>query len=318
MSRKVLVLSVIGAVCLSVLFTGCGPQADLSLKFNPNQVTTYKVITQATKMFKFEQPSLDKVREDQTGTNMEVVFDQQITNVDQKGDAIAQITLKDIKYKAVEKGEVKFDFDSSRDADKKQKFAKLLGQTYKIRITKSGAIQVIDAKDARNAVKGGYDGTVAKGFLRDDTIQKRHEILALPTEKTSVAKGDSWSSVTASPPGMLAPKSYKKTYTLTNVKDQGSAKLAIVDMTAGTSDTPAEDLPKDTSGMGPFAKMFDTEETYTGQMTLDTQTGKVLTYNEKLDVKYIAAETSAEQKSDKGPDTLTMGFIYAVDMEVVN
>ena len=320
MTGRVLMRVLGVGVLFSMIFAvGCGPQADLALKFEPQDAATYEVKTDIIKMFKFEQPSVNKVKEDETSTEIKVRFLQEIQQVDNAGGAIAKITLKGIKYRAVEKSEEKFDFDSDREADKSDNFAKLIGQSYKIRIAPDGVITVVDAKAARAAVKGGYEGTVAKGLLKDEMIVQRHEVPGLPeSERSALGKGDSWSKVKGSPPGLLAPKSYEKIYTLTDTKEGGGKTVAVVNMSAATSEKAAPDQPKASTGMGPFAKMFDTEEKYTGKLMLDLDTGKVLKYNEKLDVKYIATEEPAEQKSDKGLDTLTMGFVYAVSMELVD
>ena len=83
-----------------------------------------------------------------------------------------------------------------------------------------------------------------------------------------------------------------------------------------TSKAP-EDASTDDQGMGVFAKMFDSEENFTGQMVLDLNTGKVQKYNEELAASYVAAESPREQVKGKGPDILTMGFTHAVSLEMI-
>ena len=80
----------------------------------------------------------------------------------------------------------------------------------------------------------------------------------------------------------------------------------------------AADMPKDDAkGMGFFGKMFDNKETYTGKLLLDTHTGKVNGYSEKLKSEWVAVEPAEEVKSDKGTDVLTMGFNYMYSIEAI-
>ncbi len=320
MFRKVLTWVVTGAVCLSVLFVaGCGPQADLALKFAVGDKLKYKVTEESIKDFKFEQPSIDKVRFEPRNATVQVEFIQEIESVDQQGAATAKIIVKGFKYRVTDKGKVKFDFDSSRKADKKKPFAKLIGKSYKIRLLPDGSVKVVDARSIRNAVKPGTSAKVAKALMSNKSIQKRHEILSLPEAGSQLLRqGDNWTRVKETEQRLMVPKSFEKTYTLKKVKEQDGRRLAFVDMNATESPTPLKGVVKIAGGMGLFANLFDAEETYTGQMVLDLDTGKVTKYNEKLVTKYIAAEQSAKQKPDKGPDLLTITLTYATTVEMID
>ncbi len=127
----------------------------------------------------------------------------------------------------------------------------------------------------------------------------------------------SWSRVVGSPPGLLAPKTFEKTYTLASVEGPRGNRIATILMNAVESAEPAPVTEQQSPGMGMFAKMFDATETYTGKMVLELGTGKVLQYNEKLAVTYLAAEEPRDQSSDKGPDTLMMRLTRSVSMEIV-
>jgi predicted small lipoprotein YifL len=319
MSRRICVLSVVAASLL-VSLAGCGGRANLTLNFVPNDVVTYKVSTQTIKDFRFEQPSLNppKLSEQQSGTTIDVVFDQRIEKVDPDGSAVANVTIKDIIYIVKDKDDVRFDFDSQRASDKDQPFAKVVGQSYKIKISPDGKVQTVDAAAARNAVTAGFQGQIAKAFFSDERIADRHEIMALPDPGASDLKvKGSWNRVVPSPPGLLTPKSYQKVYTLTRVDGPKSNRIATVNMVAAESAKAADNAPEGIKGMGIFANMFDTKEAYTGKLVLETGTGKVLDYYEKLEAKYLAAEEPAGGSSDKGPDTLTMGFTYAVTVKAL-
>jgi len=310
--------AVIGAVCLSALFAGCGPQADLALKFAVGDRTEYRLNDENIKDFRFEQPSLNKVRSEPRSTNTQIKFIQEIESVDENG-GVAGITIKGLKYFVKDKGDVKFDFDSSREADKKKPLAKLLGKSYKIKLASDGGVQVLDAKKIRNAVTGGQAYRMAKALLSDKSIQERHKILFLPdADKSLLQKGDSWSRTEAAQQRLMVPKAFEKTYTLKNVTGRGGVQIAVVEMSATETATPPGTVSKIAGGIGLFANMFDTEEDYTGEMVLDLDTGKVAKYYEKFVTKYIAAEPSAKQKPDKGPDLLTIVLTYSTTMEMLD
>ena len=319
MARKVLVCIACVGICVMMLVVGCATQADLSLKPRTGDATTYNVKTEMIKDFKFEQPSLEKVKEEQTISTIESTFVQQTEGIEADGSAVANITIKEIKYYVNEKGDVKFEFDSTSEKGKKDPFAKLIGKSYKIKISPAGDVTVVDAEAARKVVTSGYAGRVAKSFLDDKNIAKRHEILALPEAgKSMVSVGDSWKRIEASPPGLLSPKSYEKTYTVEKLSGSEGAQVAHVTMNAVESAVAAADAEQGAGSLGPFAKMFDTEDSLTGNMVLDLGSGQVDEYNEKLVVKYIVAEASAHQKPDKGPDTLMIRFTHSIAVEKVN
>ena len=172
--RTPLWLTVI-AVCLLACLTGCAKQASLTLKFAPEDTTTYRVSTEMIKDFRFEQPSLTppKLKEEQSGTTVDVTFEQKIDKIQSDGSALATVTVKEIVYIVKDKDTLKFDFDSTRQADKDKPLAKAIGQSYTIKISPAGVAEVVDAKDARSAVTAGYEGKVAKALFSDKRIKKR-------------------------------------------------------------------------------------------------------------------------------------------------
>ncbi|OQY06928.1 MAG: hypothetical protein B6I25_02925 [Planctomycetales bacterium 4572_13] len=90
---------------LSVLLvSGCGPSADLSLKFSPDHTARYKATTETTKLFRFDQPNLGKLKEEQTQSLIEMDFTQTIQSVDADGNATARITVNDLKIDIVNYG----------------------------------------------------------------------------------------------------------------------------------------------------------------------------------------------------------------------
>jgi hypothetical protein len=295
----------------AILISGCGPSADLELKLTPEQTARYKSTSEVIKDFRFEQPNLNKLREEQTKTRIEMDFTQSVENIDADGNAVVKVTLNDLKVEIVNKNEPKFAFNSADEKDKDNPLAKLLGQSYTIQLTPAGQAKLLDAKAALAAVTAGYEKKVAEGLLDPKSVAERHQVLALPTDKqTGLSVKDTWSQVVPSPPGLLAPKNYNKVYTLSTIENN----IATVDMTASES-TEAPEGAASASSMGMFAKMFDNEDNYTGTMKLDMSKGQVLLSEETLVSSYVAQETPENADPAKGPDTLTMRFTNRVHLE---
>jgi hypothetical protein len=319
--KKVGFWAVMIGVCVLAAAGGCVKQEKLALKFNPGDTGTYKVTIESIKDYKFEQPSINQTKEQQTLNSVEIVYNQKIQSVDPAGDAKALITIEGLKYLSKSPKGTAIDFDSSKEADQKNALENLIGQSYVIKISPAGqVVGVEDVRKALDAVKGDtLEQKTAQSLLADDAIKQRHSIVALPEKKNEFEKvGRTWSKVQAGPAGMLTPRSYEKVYTLQKVEGEKGQQVAVVTMEARPSATrPASMSSEESKGMGFFEKMFDNKETYTGQMLMDVTTGKVKSYNEKLKSEWVAVEPAEEQKSDKGPDVLTMGFTYVYDIEKV-
>ena len=317
---------IIFCVMVAVLsfLAGCQQQqqgAELVLNFQPGGEVLYRVVTETGQDYEFDQPSINKNTETHTSSRIEVAFAQKTEIIGGNGNAIVNITINGLKYVAGGSKGKTMDFDSSRAKDKSEPLAKLIGQSYKIKITPAGEVEVIDAKAARGVIKTGFASKVAKTLLSDDEIQKRHSVLALiDASQGTIAKGDSWSSLAASPKGTLMPKSFEKIYTLTDVKKQGGEKVAVITMRAVPSSKPAEGVPDDPKGFGALASVFGIEDTdtYDGELVLNLSTGQIIQYQESFKAEWVAAQSPEEQTSDKGPDTLTMGFTHRYSVEMIN
>lgn len=308
-------------VCVSlmmVLLAGCGEKkAAIQLSLAPQSQTTYKVVTGTGKDYSFVQPSINKTKERHSGATMEMVFNQQVQSVDAQGNATAVITVKQLKYTSQDSQGKEIVFDSQSPNSKSDPLMKLIGATYKIKISPKGSVEVLDASQARGIIKEGAEAKVAERLFSDEEIARRHQVMALFDAKGAAKKGDKWSTVQTSPPGMLRPKTFEKVYTLTDVKEVNGQRIATVEMNAVPSSKRAEGTEDKEPAMGFFANMFEEKDNYTGKMIIDLSTGQIDKYNETLKAEWVAAETPEEQKSDKGPDQLTMGFTYLYSIEKV-
>ena len=128
LSRIIGWLAVMG-IC-TMLLAGCEAQApqiakpapagrvaNLALGFEPGDTTSYKLVMETDKGYRYEQSSKSKTDEEHTGTTLEMTFTQQIKNVDEQGSAVAKITIKSLKYFSPVKNDVRGDFDSSNERD---------------------------------------------------------------------------------------------------------------------------------------------------------------------------------------------------------
>ncbi len=291
-----------------LLVAGCGNK--LTLKFTPQDSTAYKVITEARRDIKGEGALSDDsiFKGGATGNRAEMTFTQQIQSVNEKGNAVAKITIKKLKYLAEVKDKVTMDFDSSREKDQNSPLFKLIGQSYTIEITPAGQVsKVVDVSEAKAIVKGGSSANqAASTLLKPEAIKLRHTIPALPISgKNQLKSGDSWSNVKTFNFGMMGSKSYERIYTLKDIEDVDNRRIAIVEMNAIPSAEMAEELHEE-QAMGVFSKMFDNTETYTGRLKLDLNAGRTEEYFEKLRSEWVAVDPSAGQEDDGEPAALRM------------
>lgn len=311
----------LSVVCLGVILSvlaGCVPTAEVKLNLAPQRETVYKVVLETSKDYSFSQPSINKTKERHTVGRVEMVFAQKVESVDSNGVATADITIKELRFLSEDPQGKVMDFNSTAETSKSDPLIAIIGQSYKIKIMPDGKVETIDVKAARELIKEESSAkTFVSKLFSDEEIARRHQVLALMnTGKALSKKGDKWSTVVAAPAGMLTPRSFEKVYTLAGIKKQGSDSIAVVDMSAAPSSKRAADTPADEQQeMSFFANMFDGKNNYSGKMVLNLTTGEIDSYQELLKAEWLAVEPSQEQKSDKGPDQLTMGFssLYSIE-----
>jgi hypothetical protein len=291
--------------------------ATVALKFSPQDSTTYRIITETERGIKWEG-SLPKEPAFKGGRNhdrLEMTFAQEIQSVDDKGNAIAKIIVKELKYSSIVKDGSAFEFDSSKPKDPNDPLAKLIGQSYTIKIAPTGEVtEVIDTKEAETAArKGSVPPRIALRLLNRETIKERHGNLVLPdTDKNQLHIGDNWSSTRTFSFGMLGSESYEKIYTLNQIKDQDNRQVAIIEMNA----IPASETPKEQPAE--FLKRSDNTKTYTGELELDLTAGKIKKYLEKLQQEWTTDFPSDEQKTAQEPVILTMSATRLYSLEKID
>ena len=314
MSQKLVIKLFVASFVLLSFTAGCTEQ--MSLTFDQEGVSTYKFASETIQDFKFEQISVGKTKEEQNLTRIEMVFDQKILGVNEDGSANAKITIAGINVVVKNVDGIVFNFDSSKKADHGKSFNKLIGKSYTIKITPDGKVKSVDAADIRKVVATGPDRKWAKNLLSDKEIVRRHEIIAMPDiQDAKIAARHTWAKEVNSHPRLLEQKKFEKVYTVDNIKEQSGRKVASVSMKAAPSGAAEGVSPA--SGFGYMAKMFDTQENYEGQMQFDVDTGKVISFSEKMVATYTASEMSKTKPDAKGPDTLIMGLTHSISLEEV-
>lgn len=305
-------------ICALLLTAGCAQTATLALKFTPDDVTAYKLTTERERSVIWEGPLIKKPKKfvgGHTGNRIEMTFTQRIKSVDDQGNAVAEITIKGLKYLAKVKDNIVLDFDSSREKDRNNPLGKLIGQSYTIEITASGEVsKVIDVSSARTAVGSASANQRAARLLLAEVIKERHSIPALPAaEKNQLRRDDNWSSIKTFSFDWLGSKTYEKIYTLKKIKDIDGRRIAIAEMNAIPSSEKAKELHKE-QVTGFFSKLFDTTEIYNGELRLGLTAGKVEKYFEKFRSEWIAVDIMSPEEN-KEPDTLRISAtrLYCIE-----
>jgi len=344
MSDKIFSWLATAVICSLLLTAGCAPVGEevvkpevqleeqipqapaeeavsLALKFTPQDSTTYKIVMEAKKGVRLEVPPPRKTAYagGETDNRLEMTFTQQIQSTDDKGNAVAKITINRLKYFSASKGRVTLDFDSSNPKDPDHPLAKLIGQSYTIKIAPTGEVtEVIDVHQAEVAArKGSVVPKRALRLLASDAIRQRHGTLVLPeATENQMQTGDNWNSVKTFSFGLMGSKSYEKIYALKEIKDQDNRKIAIVEMSAIPTSEMAEQLHKE-QATSDISKMFDSTETYTGRLRLDLTSGKIEKYIEELQVKWVIAD-EAKQEDEKEPAALKMSAIRLYRLERID
>ena len=299
------------------------PTVKLALKFTPEDLTAYKVTTETEQSVIWEGPETNRPKSfigGHSGNRIEMTFTRRIQSVDDQGKAVAEITIKGLKYLSKVRDNIVLDFDNSREKDQNNPLGKLIGQSYTIEITASGQVSnVIDVSSARTTVEGSASANQrAAQLLSTKVINEQHSIPALPgSQKNQLQTGENWSNIKTFSFGPLGSKSYEKIYELKEIKDADERRTAIVEMSVVPSSEKAMEMHKE-QAIGFFSQMFDNPvEIYTGQLKFNLTAGKIEQYFEEYRSEWVAVDQFTS-KENKEPDTLRMGAIRLYRFERID
>jgi len=320
MSDKISRRIVNAVVCLLVMVAGCGQTATLALRFNPQDLTTYNITTEAEDSIEYEGSlSKNTALEDKCNLNrLEMTFSQQIQSIDDKGNALVNITIEGLKCLIIYQNNSVLNFDSSRENDSNNPLKRLVGQSYTIQIAPTGqVVRVVDANEARIRLRPSSlpSSQGALMLLSDDAIKKRHTVQALPaTDRNKLHIGSNWSNINTFSFRQMGLKSYQRIYTLKKIKNINNRQLAIIEMNAIPTSEMAQELHEE-QAMGLFSNMFDNIETYTGQLWFDLTTGRIEKYLEELQTEWVMADPNP--KNDEEVGVIRMRAVRSHNLEKV-
>jgi len=294
-----------------------GPSEDgeivLEQKFLPGESFDYNVITEAARKVDFSGAMKDNMslQGGRTGTRVEMTFNQEVESVDEEGNATAKITIKALKYFFEERSVTKIDFDSSTEEAKSNPFSKLIGQSYRIKISPSGEVSKVMVPDsARASVTGASEQSRRAAALLDkEVINRHHEIAGLPESDEKLFKtGAHWSDTKDISFGTMGAKSYEKMYKVKGISQKMGQKIVAIEMNAIPTAESAQELYKQNQNPS-LTQLFDNIEKYTGELKLNLDTGKVITYYEQMHSKWIMVQPESIKEGTESPDTITMESI---------
>jgi hypothetical protein len=302
-------------LCLFLFTPGCQKPVQLVLKAKPGQIDTYRLKTVSQRKVSIEGPQPENrppLEGGQTTDRIEMVFDQQVQNIEASGNAIEKITIKELKYFGEIRDKPVVDFNSEKDKDPNNALFALVGQSYTIEVTPSGKVsKIIDANNARAAIKKiSSNNAIAGGLLEDKTIEKRH-FIPLPDEKHNKLKtGDKWSDIVSIDFGRMGIRAYERTYILDKIEKTGANEIAFISLSAIPSILDANDSRRTTETVPP---MTDIRQTYTGMMKFDITSGILQQYEENLKNEWIIVPPGTGQSG--APIVFNMTAIQSYDIE---
>jgi len=325
-SRTIIRCLAYSAFCLFLMVHGCTSQDDgpvsIATKFAPDEAATYKVVTKSTQGVKWEGSIPDKpaFKGGINSNEVEIVFDQQIQKVDVQGNAVAKITVKKLKYFSKVKDNVIIDVDSSGEQNENNSISNLIGKSYIIEISPGGKInKVVGDEEIQSVVKKCrvVNKTALSGLFTADVVKGRHGLLRLPEEEKMLQKGGSWSSLQNFSFGMMGSKTYERVYTFKDIRKTKDIQTGIFQMKGIPSTEMTEQLYKERNTPD-LSKGFDSSSTYSGELEMDLESGKVLKYVESLDSTWKSGQLPVKQEQDKEPVALTMSATRFYSLEMVD
>lgn len=292
---------------------------ELALKFTSGDSATYRVIRDSEKSAKWEGPlptGPKRFPGGHTGNRVEMTFTEQIQSINDKGNAVAKITIKELKYLSKVRDNITLEFDSTKEHDPTSPLAEMIGQSYTVELTPSGQVaQVIDANDIRAAVQGISNANdVANALLTENAVKELIGIPGLPdADKNRLQPGDTWSEIENFSFELMGPKSYEKIYTFSEVQQIGNRRVAIAAMNGVPSTEQAKELYKEQEPATVLSKMFDNKETYTGELKLDLTGGRIEECREDLEIEWFFVDPNPKVKEQPAALRMTANLSYSIE-----
>jgi len=238
-------------------------------------------------------------------------FTKKTVEVQKDGTKIVDVLVKSLQCKLAQDTKVLYAFDSN-DKNSSDPIRETIGKSYRITVSPDSRVQVIDASQVRSVNVSEEAKKVAERIFSDESIIDRHQQSGSEISTTLKV----WTQILPSPPGLLAPKTFEKIYTLSEISKDNKA---MVTMSAKESLTQKAEGQKNAGdNMGIFAKMFDNRDEFTGKLVLNLSNGTAEEYEEKLVSSYLAQDKPKDSAPDAAPDTLVMRLTYGISLKKIN
>jgi hypothetical protein len=294
---------------------------SLALRFKPDQQSTFRATHETARSVEWMgvTPSDGKeFRGGATGQTSVIVFDEKVLSVDPNGEAALEITIKELKFKAIMQDKELVDYDSTQSPSSDTALAALKGQRYVIHMTPTGQVtSSINARAARTALdKKAAQYQMALKLLTDRAIQKRHTLKSLlETPPAPLAPGQTWSVPQTFSFSMMGKRTFTKNYTYKGVEGQGDTRIARVEMNG----VPSVSAPQQDDEGGSFLKMFDNTHQYSGHLDLDVTRGRVRTWTEDMEIKWAYLDASSvDKEGQEEPKSVHMTALENIGLECLN
>lgn len=278
---------------------------------------TYRVSTQSQRRINWEGPvgSDEMFKETHNDSNLELIYNESITNVGSNARASAQITIENIKCQSVVKNNTVLDYDSSRAADANNILSKLIGRSYMIEFTPENRIPTVFNLAAGRTLMSGTSVAARMGLkiFSPELIRIHHGTLSLPGPERTIKKGDTWSRIRTFDFGLMGLKSFEKIYTLKDVEQTGDRRMAYIEMHAIPT-AEVERAFKKRQNEAQLPENFDSNDTYTGRAKVDIGDGRIESCHEELHANWVAALPGEGQQE---PVVLKMSAIRTYDLEKI-
>ncbi len=314
-SKKLLYATIIMIIAALFATAGCNEQTEktsLAIKYTPKENITYKISEQSIQAVKWDG-DLAKMKKDAFKSGhkklyVEMVVNQQTEKLAGAQNAVLNITVEQLKCQSIYNDKMLIDFDSTKVDDQGKQLANLIGKSYKIKTSGTAkVVAILDAAQIREAVKGNtINAKTSVDILSNKAIKKRHGTIIMPEITKLLAKGDSWQSVQTYDFGIMGKKSFQKTYTIKNIKNN----QAKIQMTASPSSVDEDGTPQANSSL---ANMFDSIINLSGDCLFDTSTNKLIKATEKLSAKWIVVEPNPDLGNEPSVLTMTAEKEYKIE-----
>ncbi len=311
-------LAAAGILSLFLFISGCAentievenlvksnPDTKLALTKVAGQSGSFRLKTVSQRKVSIEGPAKENALNfggGQTSSKIEMVFDYLIQSVNAQGNAIEQITIKELKYYSEVRDEVTLDFDSSKDENPNDALSALIGRSYTIEVTSQGQVAAIgDTSSIMGAIKDiPSNNEIATGLISESSIKSRHSIPLPDANDNDLKAGKTWNSIVSYNFDRMGSSSFEKSYKLEKVEKNDGNLKAVISMSA---------IPSAASSTPSIA---DVRPTYTGSMELDITTGTLIKYQENLENVWVMVFPNQDQQGPPSVMNMTATRLYDI------